>query len=143
MSTNTKRGLIAGSFDIIHPGYIEMFEDAKNNACNYLIIALQSDPTIERPEKCKPVQTAGEREYILKSIRYIDEVIHYNTEKELLAIIKKIEYNVRVIGSDYRNVEFTGSDHEKEIYYHERNHPYSLTDLKNKITKQMLAQNKD
>lgn len=139
---STKRGLIAGSFDIIHPGYIELFEDAKRNACNYLIIALQGDPTIERPDKCKPIQTVGEREYILKSIRYIDEVIHYNTEKELLDIIKKIEYNVRVVGSDYRNVEFTGSDHEKEIYYHERNHPYSLTDLKNKITEQMISQNK-
>ena len=140
---STKRGLIAGSFDIIHPGYIELFEDAKRNACNYLIIALQGDPTIERPDKCKPVQTVGEREYILKSIRYIDEVIHYNTEEELLDIIKKIEYDVRVIGSDYKRVDFTGSDCEKEIYYHKRNHTYSLTDLKNKITKQMLTKNND
>ena len=128
-----KKGLIAGSFDLIHPGYVKMFEDAKTNACNYLIIALQGDPTIERPNKCKPVQSAVEREYILKSIKYIDEVVHYNTEKELLDIVKNLNYNIRIIGSDYRNIDFTGSDYEKEIYYHERHHSYSLTALKNKI----------
>ena len=138
-----KRGLVAGNFDVIHPGYVKLFEDAKNNACNYLIVALQGDPTIERPYKCKPVQTVEERKYILESIKYVNEVIHYNTEKELLDIVKMGKNDVRIIGSDYKDINFTGKIYEKEIYYHERGHDYSLTDLKKRITEQMLAQNKE
>ena len=141
MHTNLKIGLVAGNFDVIHPGYVKLFEDAKSNACNYLVVALQGDPTIERPNKCKPVQTVEERQYILNSIRYVDEVIHYNTEKELLDIVKNFKYDVRVIGSDYRGIDFTGKSIEKEVYYHERAHRYSLTDLKKRISEQMLAQN--
>ena len=138
-----KIGLVAGNFDVIHPGYVKLFEDAKENACNYLIVALHGDPTIERPFKCKPVQSVEEREYILRSIKYVDEVLHYNTEKELLDIVKKTNYDVRVIGSDYKDIEFTGKSHEKNIYYHDRSHAYSLTDLKKRITEQMLSQNKE
>lgn len=138
-----KIGLVAGNFDVIHPGYVKLFEDAKSNACDYLVVALQGDPTIERPYKCKPVQTIDERKYILESIRYVDEVIHYNTEKELLEIVKKFKYDVRVIGSDYKDVDFTGKSYESEVYYHDRGHEYSLTDLKKRITEQMLSQNKD
>ena len=137
-----KVGLVAGNFDVIHPGYVKLFEDAKKNACNYLVVALQGDPTIERPYKCKPVQSVEERKYILESIKYVDEVIHYNTEKELLNIVEKFDHDVRIIGSDYKNAEFTGKAHEKEIFYHNRSHEYSLTDLKKRITEQMLAQNK-
>ena len=96
-----KIGLVAGNFDVIHPGYVKLFEDAKNSACNYLVIALHGDPTIERPDKCKPVQTVDEREYILRSIKYVDDVIHYNTEKELLDIAANFNYDVRIIGSDW------------------------------------------
>ena len=138
-----KIGLVAGNFDVIHPGYLKLFEDAKDKACNVLIVALQGDPTIERPHKCMPVQTVEERKYILESIKYVDKVIHYNTEKELLEIVKKHDHDVRIIGSDYKGVNFTGKAHEKEIYYHDRSHEYSLTDLKKRITEQMLAQNKD
>jgi len=137
-----KIGLVAGNFDVIHPGYVKLFQDARENACNYLMVALQGDPTIERPHKCKPVQTIKERKFILESIRYVDEVVHYNTEKELLDIIKKQQHDVRIIGTDYINIEFTGKQFEKEIYYHERNHEYSLSDLKKRITEQMIAQNK-
>ena len=137
---STKIGLVAGNFDVIHPGYVSLFEDAKKNACDYLVIALQGDPTIERPKKCKPVQTVEERKYILESIKYVDEVIHYNTEKELLDIVKNFKYDVRVIGSDYVGRDFTGKSCEKEIYYHERIHEYSLTDLKKRICDQMSKQ---
>ena len=135
-----KKGMIAGNFDVIHPGYVRLFEDAKKRACDYLIIALQGDPTIERPLKCKPVQSVEERQYILESLRYVDEVIHYNTEEELLNIVKNVHYDVRVIGSDYKNRDFTGKSLEKEVYYHERSHDYSLTELKIKIAHQMKAQ---
>ena len=137
-----KKGLVAGNFDVIHPGYVKLFEDAKQNACNYLIVALQGDPTIERPYKCKPVQTVNERQYILESIRFVDEVIHYNTEFELLNIVKSKIHDIRIIGSDYKNVDFTGKDYEREIYYHDRSHSYSLSSLKNLIMEQMLSQNK-
>lgn len=138
-----KVGLVAGNFDVIHPGYVKLFEDAKSNACDYLVVALQGDPTIERPYKCKPVQSVEERKYILESIKYVDEVVHYGTELELLNLVKNFNYDVRVIGTDYRDIDFTGKVHEKEIYYHERSHAYSLTDLKKRITEQMLSQNKD
>jgi len=142
---NTKRwpgvkiGIVAGNFDVIHPGYVKMFEDAKENACNVLIVALQGDPTIERPYKCKPVQTVEEREYILKSIKYVDDVLHYNTEEDLLQLLKSFEWDVRILGSDYKNIDFTGKSLQKEIFYHDRNHDYSLTDLKKRITEQMLG----
>lgn len=141
MKNDLRKGLIAGNFDVIHPGYVKMFQDAKENVCDYLIIALHGDPTIERPHKCKPVQSIKEREYILMSIKYVDEIVHYNTEKDLLEIVKKHNHDVRIIGSDYKGVEFTGKSFEKEIYYHERSHDYSLTDLKKRIMEQMLAQN--
>ena len=134
MKTSIVKGLIAGSFDIIHPGYIKMFEDAKENACDYLVIALQSDPTIERPEKCKPVQSVSDREYILRSIRYIDDVIHYTTEADLFNILESYDYDVSIIGSDYSlDSGFTGSKINKKIYFHKRDHDYSLTDLKKRI----------
>jgi len=138
----TKKGLVAGNFDVIHPGYVKLFEDAKQNACDYLIVALQGDPTIERPHKCKPVQSVEERQYILESIRFVDKVIHYNTESELLEIVKSKIYDVRIIGTDYKNVDFTGKSFEEQIYYHDRTHSYSLSSLKNLIMQQMLAQNK-
>lgn len=127
-----KKGIVAGNFDVIHPGYIKLFQDAKENACNYLIVALQGDPTIERPNKNKPVQTIKEREYILKSIKYVDEVVHYNTESELLYILKHLKYDIRIIGSDYLGEPFTGKG-LSQVYYHNRNHEYSLSDLKRRI----------
>ena len=90
-----KIGLVVGNFDVIHPGYVKMFQDAKENACNYLIVALQSDPTIDRPEKSKPVQTIAEREYILSSIRYVDEILHYDTEIELLNILPEPPFKIK------------------------------------------------
>ena len=139
-------GIAAGNFDVIHPGYVKMFEDAKENACDKLIIALQGDPTIERPYKCKPVQTVEEREYILRSIKYVDDVLHYNTEQELLELLETPEWDVRIIGSDYKNIDYTGKFIEmrkmKSVYFHKRDHEYSLTDLKKKIMEQMLSQNK-
>jgi len=143
---NIRVGIVAGNFDVIHPGYVKMFEDAKENACDKLIIALQGDPTIERPHKCKPVQSIDEREYILRSIKFVDDIVHYNTEKDLLDILETIEWHVRIIGTDYKNIDYTGKFLEeklgKTVYFHKRDHEYSLTDLKKKIMEQMLAQNK-
>ena len=127
-----KKGLIAGCFDVIHPGYIKMFQDAKK-VCQHLIIALHSDPTIDRPEKNKPVQTIGERKFILESIKYVDEIVTYDTEKDLYSLLNTLELNVRILGTDYKNKSFTGDDLNIPIHFHERDHEWSSTDLKTRI----------
>ena len=125
-----KIGLIAGSFDIIHPGYIRMFKEAKDNACHYLIVALQENPTIERPKKIKPIHTWEERKEVLLALKYVDEVIRYNIESELLDILKNIKYDIRILGSDYIEKYYTGKELGKEVYFCNRDHDYSLTSLK-------------
>jgi len=127
-----KAGVICGSFDVIHPGYIHMFKDASDK-CEKVIVLLQTDPTIDRPEKMKPLQSPEDRELILRAIRYINDVKFYTTEKELYNILKKDFYDVRILGTDYLDKSFTGDDLEREIYYHDRSHSYSATKFKNKI----------
>lgn len=127
-----KVGLICGSFDVIHPGYIKMFMDGKN-VCENILIALQSDPTIDRPNKEKPLQSPEEREFILRSIRYVDDVIHYTTEDDLYNILKTNIYDVRILGSDYVDKEYTGKDLGRPVYFHNRNHLYSTTKYKKRI----------
>ncbi len=127
-----KKGLIAGCFDVIHPGYIKMFQDAKK-VCRHLTIALHSDPTIDRPEKNKPVQTISERKFILQSIKYVDEIVTYDTEKDLYSLLNLLELDVRILGTDYKNKSFTGDDLNIPIHFHERDHEWSSTDLKTRI----------
>jgi len=126
-------GIVCGSFDIIHPGYIRMFKDAKS-VCEKLTIALQGDPTIDRPNKCKPVMTLEGRREVLESIVYVDNIETYNTEKELLELLQTTPYDVRILGSDYsdRN-DYTGAELNKPVYYHDRNHGLSTTGIKELI----------
>lgn len=130
-------GLIAGSFDLIHPGYVRMFQESKA-ICKSLIVALQDDPTVDRPAKCKPVQSWQERAEVLRSIRYVDEVVYYNTEKELRRLLSSVEFDVRILGSDYLGKRFTGDELGKPVYFCNRDHSYSLTDLKERIAESML-----
>ena len=134
------KGFIAGNFDVIHPGYIRFFNDAKDNACEWLIIALQGDPTVERPNKAKPILTVAEREEILMALRSVDEVVHYNTEAELIDVLKRVRPNIRILGSDYQGRSFTGDNLGIPVYYHERNHEWSTTKFKNDITEQVIKQ---
>lgn len=127
-----KIGLIAGSFDLIHPGYIIMFSQAKE-ACDYLIIALQGDPTIERPNKCKPVQTIEDRKLILESIRYVDKVITYNTEKELYDLLDKTYHDIRILGEEYKEAAYTGHELGHCVLWLKRLHKYSTTALKEAV----------
>jgi len=130
-----QRGLIAGSFDVIHPGYVRMFRESKERACNHLIIALQDDPTIDRPSKLKPVQSWEDRKEILESIKWIDEIWYYSTEQDLMNLIGKNRQNidVRILGADYIGKRFTGDRYEIPVYYCERNHKYFTTSLKQAI----------
>lgn len=129
-------GITAGSFDVIHPGYVRLFKEAKQ-VCDHLIVALQGDPTIERPEKCKPVQSLEDRIEILLSIKYVDEILTYDTEQQLLDLLKNTKYDVRIIGADYKGRSFTG-DYLKPVHYCSRDHDYSTTRLKEKIKNEML-----
>lgn len=133
MSENKKIGFTCSCFDLLHAGHIIMLEDAKKQ-CDYLIVGLQSDPTIDRPDtKNEPIQTLKERKIQLKAIKYIDEIIIYNSEKELYELLQKIKPNIRILGSDYINEPFTGDDLNIEIYYHQRTHNYSSSNLRERI----------
>lgn len=138
----TKKGLIAGNFDVIHPGYIRYFKDAKDH-CDHLIIALHEDPTIERPNKSKPILSKEERTEILLAIKYIDEVVYYNTEEGLWELLSKIRPQVRILGSDYRGKKFTGDDLGIPVHFHKRDHNWSTTRFKDLITDQVLKQRKN
>jgi len=126
-----KTGVIAGNFDVIHPGYIKMFEECKAN-CDYFVVLLHSDPTIERPEKLKPILSVEERREILFALG-IDTVISYDTEKELYWMLKDGNYNVRFLGDDYIGKLFTGDDLDIPIHYLNRDHGWSTTKYKQLI----------
>ena len=117
-----------------------MFQDAKN-VCEHLTIALHSDPTTDRPEKNKPVQTIEERSIVLSSIKHVDEIIFYDTEKDLYNILNLLDFNVRILGTDYKNKSFTGDDLNIPVYFHERDHDWSSTDLKNRIKNNLEQKN--
>jgi glycerol-3-phosphate cytidylyltransferase len=127
-----KTGFVASCFDLLHAGHCLMLKDACFQ-CDHLIVALQTDPTIDRPKKNKPIQSFPERIIQLEAIRYIDEIVVYNTEKELLEWLKILKPDVRILGSDYKDKDFTGSDLEMEVYYHERSHDWSTSALRKKI----------
>ena len=128
------KGVIAGNFDVIHPGYIKTFKECKEN-CDHFTILLHSDPTIERPEKLKPILSLEERMEVLYSIKYIDEIQVYNSEKELIEIIKNGDFTIRFLGDDYMDRDFTGSHLNIPIHYISRDHGWSTNKFKNAINK--------
>ena len=110
-----------------------MLKDAKNQ-CDYLIVGLQTDPTINRPkEKNKPIQSLEERKIQLEAVKYIDEIIIYDSEDDLYELLKKINPSVRILGTDYKNKKFTGDDLDIKIYFHERDHNFSSSNLRKKL----------
>jgi glycerol-3-phosphate cytidylyltransferase len=131
-----KVGVIAGNFDVIHPGYIKMFKECKEN-CDEFIILLHTDPTIERPEKIKPILSVEERDEMLMSIKYIDNVFTYTTEKELIELISLLNPSVRFLGDDYKGNNFTGSHLNIPIHYLDRSHGWSTTKFKTLIAQSL------
>jgi glycerol-3-phosphate cytidylyltransferase len=127
-------GIIAGNFDVIHPGYIFLFNECKEN-CDHLILFLHEDPSIERPEKLKPVLSLKERILILSSLRQIDEIIPYKLESDLLSLIKNMNIDVRFLGDDYINKAFTGKELNIPIHYLNRSHGWSTTKYKKLLSK--------
>lgn len=135
--TKTKVGIVFSAFDLLHAGHILMLKEAKEQ-CDYLIVGLHTNPQLERSFKNKPIETTFERYVRLKGCKYVDEVIPYDTEEDLLNILKAIQPDIRIIGEEYKDKEFTGKDLPIEIYYNKRQHNYSSTGLRNKITPHYL-----
>ncbi len=135
-----KLGFTAGNFDILHPGYIYTFETAKN-LCEEFYVFLHKDPSVHRNSKYKPVIPLYERYKTLMAIKYIDGVYTYETENDLIELIKFWKPDLRILGEDYINVPFTGEDLPIEVFYTTRSHEWSTTKLKDLITKQTLKQN--
>lgn len=140
-----KIGITFGAFDLLHAGHCLMLQEAKNQ-CDYLIVGLQTDPTIDRASKNKPVQSLVERYIQLKALSVVDEIIPYQTEAELLEIIRSLPINVRIIGADYLDKDFTGkSDADQlgiETYYNRRDHAFSTTDLRVRVRESELKKSK-
>lgn len=133
MLKNKKIGFTCSCFDLLHAGHILMLKDAKKQ-CDYLIVGLQTDPTLDRPKKKnKPIQSLEERRIQLEAVKYINEIIIYNSESDLYKLLKKVNPNVRILGNDYKNKQFTGDDLDIKIYFHKRNHNYSSSNLRKKI----------
>ena len=127
-----KIGVIAGNFDVTHPGYIHMFNECKKY-CNYLIVLLHEDPTNERPEKLKPILSVEERLLILYSLKQVNLVMTYKTEAELYDILDEMHPDVRFLGDDYIGKPFTGDDLDISIHYLNRDHGWSTTKYKQLI----------
>jgi glycerol-3-phosphate cytidylyltransferase len=131
-----KVGFTASAFDLFHSGHVAMLKEAKAN-CEYMIVGMQTDPTIDRPEKNKPVQSVFERYVQLEGCKYIDEIIPYETEKYLEDIFLTYKIDVRFIGEEYKDKEFTAKqlcvDKNVKIHYNKRQHSFSTTNLRKRI----------
>ena len=129
-------GFVASSFDLLHAGHVQMLREAKEQ-CDYLICGLQTDPTLDRPEKNSPVQTIVERYTQLKGVRYVDEIIPYATERDLEDILTMYHIDVRILGDEYKEKDFTGKDICKKrgilLYFNKRDHRFSSSDLRKRV----------
>ena len=132
-----KVGITFSTFDLFHAGHIKMLEEAKSK-CDYLIVGLQLDPSLDRPEKNKPTQSIVERYVQVRSCKYIDEVVPYVTEQDLVDILSSFKIDLRIIGEEYKESNFTGKDYcEKkgiEIYYNKREHRFSSSALRKQVS---------
>lgn len=137
------KGFTCSAFDLLHAGHILMLEEAKTK-CDYLIVGLQNDPTIDRPTtKNKPIQSLVERYIQLKGVKYVDEIIVYNTEKDLEDLLMCLDIKVRFVGEEYKDKLLTGREicdkRNIEIYYNKREHSFSTTELRGRIASTQKA----
>ena len=127
-----KKGFTAGAFDLCHPGHLVMFEEAKKH-CDYLIIGLHTNPKLDRPDKNQPLESVYERFIRLKSCKWVDEIIPYDTEKDLVNLLKILKPDLRILSEEYKDKHFTGKELDIPIYFNERKHDYSTTELRKRI----------
>lgn len=134
-------GITFSAFDLFHAGHVKMLEDAKRQ-CDYLIVGMQTDPTIDRPEKNQPTQTVVERYIQLKACKHVDEIVPYATEQDLEDILRSFKIDVRIIGEEYREKNFTGRVYceEKgiELYFNKRDHRFSSSGLRKVVAEKEI-----
>jgi glycerol-3-phosphate cytidylyltransferase len=128
-----RMGFTASCFDVLHAGHVLMLADA-HDQCDVLVVALQTDPTLDRPDtKNKPIQSYEEREIMATGIRHVDALLTYATESDLLNLLKVLRPDVRILGTDWRDKPFTGHELDIPIYWHKRTHNWSTTNLRKRI----------
>jgi glycerol-3-phosphate cytidylyltransferase len=131
-----KIGITASTFDLLHAGHIEMLREAKAQ-CDYLICALQIDPSVDRPEKNAPVQTIVERYTQLEAVKFVDEIIPYLHETDLEDILEMRQIHVRILGEEYRDQDFTGRDickrRDIDLHFNKRDHRFSSSGLRKRV----------
>jgi glycerol-3-phosphate cytidylyltransferase len=136
MSDKKRIGITASTFDLFHAGHVIMLEEAKRQ-CDHLIAAIQVDPTIDRQTKNKPVQSIIERQIQVSACKHVDEIIVYSTEKELEDIFMSLPIDVRIMGEEYRDKDFTGKaiceKRKIDIYFNTRDHYFSSSDLRQRV----------
>ena len=137
-----KVGITFSAFDLLHAGHVKMLEDAKRE-CDYLICALQTDPTIDRPEKNIPVQSVVERYIQLKGCKYVDEIVPYATEQDLEDVLRSFKIDIRIIGDEYENKQFSGRQYCEEkgiaLHFNKREQRFSSSELRREVqTKEIL-----
>lgn len=132
MKNNKIVGITFGSFDLCHYGHILMFKECKEH-CDYLIVGVQSDPSIDRPEKNKPIQSHEERAGIVESLRYVDEIRLYNRESDVVDLLKEIKPDVRILGADHEGTKFTGHDLPIKCVFNSRDHGFSTSELRKRV----------
>ena len=129
-------GFTCSTFDLLHAGHVVMLEEAKRH-CDYLIVGLQTDPTIDRPDKNAPIQSVVERQIQLAAVKYIDEIVMYATERDLEDLLLTLPINVRIIGEEYKIKPFTGKaickDRGIKMVYNKRDHSFSSTSLRKRV----------
>ena len=129
-------GFTASTFDLLHAGHVMMLREAKNQ-CDYLICGLQIDPSVDRPKKNSPIQTIVERYTQLSAIKYVDEVVVYSTEQDLLAILEMYKIDVRILGDEYKDKDFTGREVcdklDIDLYFNNRDHRFSSSNLRQSV----------
>lgn len=131
-----KIGIVFSQFDILHAGHVAMLAEAKNH-CDYLIAGLQNNASWDRPEKNGPIQSIVERQISLSAVRFVDEIVVYNTEKDLEDILLTLPVDVRILGVEYQDKEFTGRDiclkRNIELVFNSRDHSFSSSSLRKRV----------
>ena len=131
-----KKGITFGAFDLFHAGHILMLEEART-VCDHLIVAIQTDPSLDRETKNSPVQSIEEREIQVSACRYVDEVIIYDRENDVLEILDKLDWDLRIIGEEYKDKYFTGREQSLEkCYFNKREHSFSSSELRERVAKE-------
>jgi glycerol-3-phosphate cytidylyltransferase len=139
-----KTGITFSAFDLLHAGHVKMLEEAKLR-CDYLIVGLQTDPTLDRPEKNKPTQSVVERYIQLKACKFVDEIVPYATEQDLEDILQAFDISMRIVGDEYMEKDFTGRNYceEKgiELYFNSRDHRFSSSSLRKVVAEREFLKN--